>query len=346
MMRRILIPVICFVMLVSAPPARAGWRDWVSPTKNWQRIKNCCGASTRRVKVYCREKVTRAEADQAKMWGLKLPADYDPDKPLVVLIHGLDSQSGVWWSMAQLLEARHYQVAYFSFPSDGPVRDDASRLADEMRALHARFPQARVDLIGHSMGGLVARGYIEGDRYTQPVDHFIAVGPPNHGSPWTRERFVLEANEQYWLWRTNKDWSPIWMFTDGHGEAADDLKPDSRFLKELNARPRRAGVKYTIVCGDQHVFARFGAGALDRVANCLPKRNLWGVRLCRFGLAVAEMKLENQKCDSDGVVPLASARLTGVADIVRLHGDHNTLVMASRGKPPVAWETIRERLAE
>jgi hypothetical protein len=136
------------------------------------------------------------------------------------------------------------------------------------------------------------------------------------------------------------------MFTDGHGEAADDLKPDSEFLKTLNARPRRAGVKYTIVCGDQHVFSRFGANALNCMASRLPKRNLWGVRFCKFGLAVAEMKLENQKCESDGVVPLDSARLPGVADIVRLHGDHNTLVMASGDRLPVAWETIKERLAE
>jgi pimeloyl-ACP methyl ester carboxylesterase len=345
-MRRILIPFVCLVMLWSARPAQAGWREWVSPSQNWQRIKNCCRASKQRVQVYCREKVAKAEADQEKLWGLKLPADYDPNKPLVVLIHGLDSQSGVWWSMAQLLQAQRYQVAYFSFPSDGPVRDDGNRLADEMQALHETFPQARVDLIAHSMGGLIARAYIEGNRYTQPVDRFIAVGPPNHGSPWTRERFVLEANEQYWLWRTNKDWSPIWMFTDGHGEAADDLKPDSKFLKTLNARPRRAGVKYTIICGDQHVFSRFGASALNCMVNSLPRRNVWGVRLCKFGLAGAEMKLETQKGDSDGVVPLDSAKLPGVADIVRLHGDHNTLVMASGGKPPVAWETIRERLAD
>ena len=44
------------------------------------------------------------------------------------------------------------------------------------------------------------------------------------------------------------------MFTDGHGEAADDLKPDSEFLKALNAGPRRAGVRYTIILGDHHVL--------------------------------------------------------------------------------------------
>ena len=343
-MRRILIAVVCFASLFIARPAQAGWREIVSPSRNWQRIKNCCSATSKCVTDYCHNKVERAKSDQAKMWGLKLPANFDPDRPLVVLIHGLDSHSGVWWSMAQMLEAEHYQVGYFGFPSDGPIQDDANRLADEMAALHAAFPRARVDVIAHSMGGLIARAYIEGDRYTQPIDHFIALGPPNHGSPWTRERFLLEANEQYWLWRLNKDWSPIWMFTDGHGEAADDLKPDSKFLTALNDRPRRRGVKYTIVMGDHHVLSRVGEGAMGIMASCLPRR-LWGVRACRAGLELAEAKLAKQTCDSDGVVPLASAKLAGVDDIVQVHADHNTLAMADGGRPPVAWATIRERLA-
>src|SRR5438105_11707305 len=183
-MRRILIPVICLFALLSSNPAQAGWRDWVSPSKNWQRIKNCCRSTSDAVTGYCHRKVERAKADQAKLWGLKLPPNLDQERPLVVLIHGLDSDSGVWSSMAKLLEDEHYQVAYFGFPSDGPIQDDADRLASEMAALHEAFPRLRVHLIGHSMGGLIARAYVEGGRYTQPVDHFIAIGPPNHGSPW------------------------------------------------------------------------------------------------------------------------------------------------------------------
>jgi hypothetical protein len=133
------------------------------------------------------------------------------------------------------------------------------------------------------------------------------------------------------------------MFTDGHGEAADDLKPDSKFLTALNDRPRRAGVKYTIVMGDHHVLSRVGEGAIDVMASCLPRR-VWGVRACRAGLERVEARLAEQKCDSDGVVPLASARLAGVADVVQLHADHNTLAMSEGGMPPVAWEVIRDRL--
>src|SRR5258706_274328 len=214
-MRRILIAVVCFCSLCFTRPAHAGWREVISPSRNWTRIKNCCSATSRRVAGYCHEKVEHAKADQAKTWGLKLPANFDPDKPLIVLIHGLDSHSGVWWSMGRMLEAEHYQVGYFGFPSDGPIQDDADRFATEMAALHERR--------------------------------------------------------------------------------------------------RRAGVKYTIVMGDHHVLSRVGEGAMGTMAPCLPKR-VWGVRLCRAGLERAEARLAQQKCDSDGVVPLASAKLPGVDD--------------------------------
>jgi pimeloyl-ACP methyl ester carboxylesterase len=314
----------------------------VSPSKNWQRVKNCCSATVDGVSGYCNRKIERAKVDQAKTWGLTLPADLDASRPLVVLIHGLDSNSGVWYSMAKLLGEQRYQVAYFAFPSDGPIAASAERLAVEMAKLHARWPGLRVDVVGHSMGGLVARAYIEGDRYTQAVDRFIAIAPPNHGSPWTRERFLLEANEQYWLWRCNKDWSPIWMFTDGHGEAADDLKPDSAFLKALNERPRRAGVRYTTIAGDHNILARFGSNAVGSVAGCVP--NVWGLRSCRSKLSGASTRLAGQEGESDGVVPLESVKLAGVTDEVVLHADHNVLAMGQDGRPPAAWEVIRERL--
>jgi pimeloyl-ACP methyl ester carboxylesterase len=41
----------------------------------------------------------------------------------------------------------------------------------------------KVDLIGHSMGGLVARAYIEGDKYTNDVDQLIFLATPQQGAP-------------------------------------------------------------------------------------------------------------------------------------------------------------------
>jgi pimeloyl-ACP methyl ester carboxylesterase len=345
-MRKWLLPlVVCVSMLFSTRSADAGWRDYVSPSKNWQRVKDCTSAATRRVTTYCRTKVDRAKADQAKMWGLRVPADLSPSRPLVLCVHGMDSTAGVFDSMSKLLTGQGYQVAYFSYPSDGPVQASADLLADEMARLHRAYPSLRVHLIGHSMGGMVARAYIEGDQYTMPVDRFVAIAPPNHGSPWTSQRWLIEVNEHMWLWRCEKDWSPIWIFTDGCGEAGDDMKPGSAFLTKLNERPRRAGVRYTIVVGDHHILSRFGANALSSVEARVPKKHWWGTRQTAAALRKAESKLEDCVSTSDGVVPLESARLDGVDDIVRLHADHNALCLSDRGREPAAWGVIRERLA-
>ena len=337
MRRSFVLSAVMLCSLLGARPAEAGWRDYVSPSKNWQRVKNGCSAVSQRVGTYCREKVERARADQEKTWGLWLPKDFDARRPVVVCVHGLDSTPGVFGNLTPLLEREGLQVAYFSYPSDGAIRASAERFADEMDALREAFPNLRVHVIGHSMGSLVARAYIEGDRYDMPIDRFIAIAPPNYGSPWTRERFVLEFNEQYWLWRSNPEWSPIWMFTDGNGEAADDLKPGSEFLRELNAGPRRDSVRYTIVQGDHHVLNRFYANGLARVNRTLPQRNWWGLRQTRACVEKTESALLAAVSDTDGVVPLESATLAGVEDVVRLHGDHNTLVMGARGRAPVAW---------
>src|SRR6056297_2131835 len=40
----------------------------------------------------------------------------------------------------------------------------------------------KVDLICHSMGGLVARGYIQSNYYNNDVDNLIMIGTPNSGS--------------------------------------------------------------------------------------------------------------------------------------------------------------------
>jgi pimeloyl-ACP methyl ester carboxylesterase len=344
-MRRFLIPLVCFFSLGLAQPASAGWRDYVSPTKNWHRVRDGVSGCYNRVSGYCVQKVARARADQEKTWGLKLPPKLDENRRLVVLVHGLDTFPGMWWSMATLLEGQGYQVAYFNYPDDASIDVGAKRLERAMTEFRAAHPGVRVDFVGHSMGALVARAYIEGDAYTYGVDRFIAIAPPNHGSCWVRGRWALEWNEHYWLCKTNPDWSPLWMLTDGLGQATDDLKPGSSFLTKLNDRPRREGVRYTIVAGTHNASVRLSADAVARVEGALPEKNWWGVRHTRAGLARAAERLRQQTGRSDGVVETDSARLEGVTDVVYLPGDHTGLAMGIRGNPPLAWDTVRDRLA-
>lgn len=345
-MRPILTGLVCFVSLLSAIPAQAGWRDWVYPNRCWQKIKNCCSSSKQKVTNYCDQKVEKAKADQRKQWGIHLPADFDPGKPLVLCIHGLNSNNGVFNDITRLMRERGWQVGVFGYPADAPIAGDIELLEKELAAFHEKYPQTRLSIIGHSMGSIVARGYIEGERYVHPVQRFIAIAPPNHGSSWAGQRWILELRENFAQWRYNEDYSPIWAFTDGRGEAGDDLRPGSAFLKQLNARPRRAGVKYTTIAGDQHIIARWSAQVVACTDDSLPKKHWWGIRHTSSGLHKAEHKLREQHGRSDGVVELASTRLEGVEDVVVVHADHNALAMSIGNRPPAAWETIAQRLGE
>jgi pimeloyl-ACP methyl ester carboxylesterase len=249
--------------------------------------------------------------------------------------------------MAALLSAEGHQVACFNYPSDQPVADSAALFGQHMAALRRAHPWARVDIVAHSMGGLVARAYVEGPDYAGGVGRLILVGTPNAGSNWSRVRMLLEWQEHYQLWRHEPAWSPSWMITDGLGEAGRDLRPGSKFLTSLNARPRREGVCYTVVAGTQSPVRRVTAGCLASASRGIGGRvaGVWGVRQLKNGLGHAAETLRDRATDGDGPVSVGSAKLPGVDDVVLVQADHATLYFGTAKTPPAAWETVRDRLA-
>jgi len=298
------------------------------------------------LRIFTQTAAPDATARQRRTWGLLLPADMKTDRPLVVLVHGLDCNLQNWRSMSRLLQTAGYRVGYFSYPSDGPIDQGAQLLAQQMIALRQAFPSLRVDLIGHSMGGLVCRDYIEGDQYAGGVEHLILIAPPNRGSSWAGYRLAAEVQEHYFLWRNDPNWHWTWMITDGLGEAGVDLKPDSEFLAALNARPRRAGVRYTIIAGNQPFMPRIAADLVKDAEHLMPRQAMsWrAAQSCTAALDKASNWLAARTGDDDGPVTLESCQLAGVNDVVILPADHSALYQSIHGREPQAWEAIRERL--
>jgi pimeloyl-ACP methyl ester carboxylesterase len=306
-----------------------------------------CDGIKHAIRVFTENIAPAAYADQRRSWGLVLPAEVDPSRRMIVLVHGLDCNRSNWSSMADLLGKEGYQVAYFAYPSDGPIETSVSLLAREMKGLHQNYPKLPVSILAHSMGGLVARAYIEGPAYAGNVDQFIMLGTPNQGSRWAAYRMALEIREHYGLWKSEPNWRLSWMITDGLGEAGRDLRPKSAFLTKLNSLPRRAGVGYTIIAGDHNLARRIEADALDGTANIIPERlrSWWGVRQINSGLHNAAECTRETTGQCDGPVAVKSTELQGVSDHVTLHADHNALYISMDGRAPAAWGTIRERLA-
>lgn len=286
----------------------------------------------------------RTATRPAGRYGLVVPTAYDPARPLVVLIHGLDSDSVMWGSMVNLLQGEGHQVAYFGYPDDGPIAEAGHLLADGFADLRLTHPAAKPAMvIAHSMGGLVARHYIEGPAFRGGVGRLVMLGTPNHGSDWTGWRWAAEWHSQYKVCQREGNWTWSRLTDDGSGEAATDLRPGSAFLTALNARPRRAGVAYTAVAGDRSAVREVGADWLACTADSFPARTTqwWGFRHARGGLIRQSDALRATPADGDGPVTLESCKLAGVDDFVVVRADHTSLAC---GHPPAAWPVVKARL--
>lgn len=94
------------------------------------------------------------------------------------------------------------------------VREQADRVSKKIRILQENYGlKQHFHIIGHSMGGLVARQFIYDNPNT--VHSLVALGTPNHGSPL--------ANFYKWL-----------SYIIGAKKAFDNLTPE--WVKEFNER--------------------------------------------------------------------------------------------------------------
>jgi pimeloyl-ACP methyl ester carboxylesterase len=287
-----------------------------------------------------------ASERQQQRYGFHLPEVVNPDAPLVILIHGLDGDAGTCVDLAGLMKADGYQTATFAYPADQPLDESAALFASHMKALHDVFPNLRIDLVTESMGGLIARRYVEGPQYAGGVDRFILIAPPNEGSTWTHASLLLKLAVNTFRWRHDPDWSPAWMITEGLCQAAGDLRPQSEFLRELGALPRRQGVRYTIIAGDRPIFRRYEANMLALADGAIVSSvaHVWGFRQLKQAVESKHQRVLEKQGDNDGPVTLASARLAGVDDFVTVHSDHIALYQTIGGQPPAAYPVIHDRL--
>lgn len=265
------------------------------------------------------------------------PPEQSAPERIVLLVHGLDEPGSIWDDLTPALRDAGYDVARFDYPNDQPIADSGDLLGAALRDLKARGVK-RVDLVGHSMGGLIARdvltreglyaGRARGHDDLPDVPRLITVGTPNAGSPWAKLRAIAEIREQAERFFSDpaRDWRGLLGYLgDGMGEAGDDLLPGSAYLAGLNARPLPRDVAITIIAGR---MAPVQNEDLAWLAESWLLKRLVG-REDAEKLAEGIHDLSTQL--GDGVVPVASTPLRGVEDVVLLEGaNHRTMLRASR----------------
>ena len=106
----------------------------------------------------------------------------------IVLIHGVLVNDGVWLAFRRHFASHGIGPVYTMNygPPLGDVEGFARQLAAKIDAVRAATGAGRVALIGHSMGGLVARAYLR-QFGSERVARLVTIGTPHHGSilAWT-----------------------------------------------------------------------------------------------------------------------------------------------------------------
>lgn len=84
--------------------------------------------------------------------------------PVTVLVHGCNGSAGRFRSLAQLYAFHGQQAVCFSYDDRDSLVRSSGQLITALDALASRMPKQDITVMGHSMGGLVARKAMERDR--------------------------------------------------------------------------------------------------------------------------------------------------------------------------------------
>lgn len=212
---------------------------------------------------------------------------------LVLLIHGLCMNDTQWRRSGHdhgefLAEALGATPVYLRYNSGLHISVNGRALALLLEQLVAAWPvpPERITIVGHSMGGLVARsavavGQAAGLSWTQPLRELVFLGTPHHGAPLERAGHGAD-----WLLASNPFTAPFARLGQLRSAGITDL--------------RHGHVQHA----DWQGRDRFASGADHRLPLPLPE----GVDCYAVAATLAGQRSRlAERLTGDGLVPLDSA---------------------------------------
>lgn len=253
-------------------------------------------------------------------------------KAPVVFIHGLNS-SGEFWSKRKILK----KLGEFGYSYGGDLKAQRNgdevivpsehlipatmytvtfsnnqmaivrqgrELAEMIKKVKEVTRSPKVVLIGHSMGGLATREYLQSDYYDHDVRAFISFATPHKGSDYGAEAWYLKIFPS----GIQKALSGV----DTQSDAVRDLRKDSVYLNggpEFNTPNRfySKDINCNGVVGDVIV------GLNDLKRRPLPEDVIYVSILGGGNMPVISTKKQNE--NSDGVVEITSQDMNEIPGV-------------------------------
>jgi triacylglycerol esterase/lipase EstA (alpha/beta hydrolase family) len=198
------------------------------------------------------------------------PAAAAPPDP-VIIVAGTFSPGFANEPLAARMRAEGYRVWIFELPGlgTGDIRGSARALNTFADGVRAQTGAARVDLVGHSQGGLVGRAYIKYEGGASEVDSLVSLGTPHYGTSLANIARFFSLGTCVGI-------------TSCH-----QMATGSSFLADLNAGDDTVGnVRYTnlYTSFDEVVFPVTNATMNDGATNVRIQSQCWARVVGHLGL--------------------------------------------------------------
>jgi triacylglycerol esterase/lipase EstA (alpha/beta hydrolase family) len=165
----------------------------------------------------------------------------------VILVHGtFENMANNWQALSPLLVNNGYCVFALNYGSfdgsglvgidaTGPIETSAQQLSAFVTKVLTATRAKKVDLVGHSQGGMMPRYYLKFDSGASKVNALIGLAPSNHGT-------TLDGLEALTSQIPGASDQPTTC------PACSEQLAGSSFLTKLNAGGDTvAGVRYTVI---------------------------------------------------------------------------------------------------
>jgi triacylglycerol lipase len=231
----------------------------------------------------------------------------------LVLVHGFMDKGGAFIGLESALRADGHIVERVSVPPLARVAVRAEHLGAQVDAVLAEHGVAKVNLIGHSMGGLDSRYLVAHLGYGDRVASVTTIATPHRGSPVADAVLGLTDADSAWVqWLMDKVVGLVeGGFEDGDYDedlvgALEDLSTDG--TAQFNAQtPDVDGVFYQSWAGVSSPVARWQDGVEAECGDVLADDPyFWGFGNDRMSAQLIPLSYVTGGLN-DGVVTVRSA---------------------------------------